>query len=137
MKKILFISMFLLSSKLLAEFESQDKSSDINDESICKEFLEYSEEINSQTPLMIDDGTELRLTKVQCSGKILSYTKRLLVHTSTLLDGWEERKQLQHTQLHCNKIGASRTIGWVIRDEIYNNDYTYAATLTTHPEDCK
>ena len=137
MKKILLISMLLLSPKLLAEVESQDKLSDINDEAICQELLEYSEETNSQTPLKIDDGTELMLTKVHCSGKIFSYSKRVLVHTSVFLDGWEDRKQLQHTQLHCNKIGLSRAIGWVVRDEIYNNDYTYAATLTTSPEDCK
>jgi hypothetical protein len=137
MKKILLISMLLLSPKLLAEVESQDKLSDINDETICQELLEYSEETNSKTPLKIDDGTELMLTKVHCSGKIFSYSKRVLVHTSAFLDGWEDRKQLQHTQLHCNKIGLSRAIGWVVRDEIYNNDYTYAATLTTSPEDCK
>ena len=124
-------------SEGLAEVESQDKLSDINDEAICQELLEYSEETNSQTPLKIDDGTELMLTKVHCSGKIFSYSKRVLVHTSVFLDGWEDRKQLQHTQLHCNKIGLSRAIGWVVRDEIYNNDYTYAATLTTSPEDCK
>lgn len=137
MKRFFLISMLLLSPKLLAEVESQDKLSDINDEAFCQQALEYSEEINSQTPLKIDDGTELMLTTVHCPGKIFSYSKRVLVHTSVFLDGWEDRKQLQHTQLHCNKIGLSRTVGWVVRDAVYNDDYTYAATFTTSPEDCK
>ena len=129
--------MLLLSSKLFAEVEFQHNLNDIDDKATCKELLEFSEEMNSQTPMKIDDSTELMLLQVLCAGKILTYKKRVSVHTSILLDGWDARKQLQHTQLHCNKIGLSRTRGWIARDEIYNNDYTYAATFTTTPEDCK
>lgn len=108
-----------------------------DDVATCKEFSEFAEETNSQTPLTVDNSTELILVTVHCESKIITYKKRIFAHTSVLLGGWEARKQLQNTQLHCNKIGLSRTLGWIARDEIYNNDYTFAATFTTSPEDCK
>ena len=54
-----------------------------------------------------------------------------------MAEGWKERKQRQHTQLHCNKDGLSRTVKWTAIDVMYDNDFQYLGTLTTSPTDCE
>ena len=129
MKKLLvllFSLLFLSSPSILADANS----------SFCNAALEYEDEINKTLPRKIDEFTEVIQISVNCDNKVLKYTKRILADESQLSEGWDNRKQRQHTQLHCNKDGMARLEGWTAMDVIFDKDYNYLITLETNPEDC-
>ena len=129
MKKLLLFlfSFFLLSSHSV--FGGANSS-------FCNAALEYEDEINKTLPRKIDEFTEVIQISVNCDNKVLKYTKRILADESQLSEGWDTRKQRQHTQLHCNKDGMARLEGWTAMDVNFDKDYNYLITLETNPEDC-
>ena len=129
MKKLLILlfSFFLLSSHSV--FGGANSS-------FCSAALEYEDEINKTLPRKIDEFTEVIQISVNCDNKVLKYTKRILADESQLSEGWDTRKQRQHTQLHCNKDGMARLEGWTAMDVNFDKDYNYLITLETNPEDC-
>jgi hypothetical protein len=129
MKKLLVLlfSFFLLSSHSV--FGGANSS-------FCNAALEYEDEINKTLPRKIDEFTEVIQISVNCDNKVLKYTKRILADESQLSEGWDTRKQRQHTQLHCNKDGMARLEGWTAMDVNFDKDYNYLITLETNPEDC-
>tara|TARA_B110000967_G_C18311924_1_gene283432 strand:- start:120 stop:512 length:393 start_codon:yes stop_codon:yes gene_type:complete len=129
MKKLLILlfSFFLLSSHSV--FGGANSS-------FCNAALEYEDEINKTLPRKIDEFTEVIQISVNCDNKVLKYTKRILADESQLSEGWDTRKQRQHTQLHCNKDGMARLEGWTAMDVNFDKDYNYLITLETNPEDC-
>lgn len=102
----------------------------------CEDFEGFAANTNAKAPIDIDSETELIQIKVNCVGGLIAYTKRLVnFHSDVMLEGWKERKQVQHTQLHCNREGlATRGISTV--DVLHNPDYSFAAKFMTRPEDC-
>ncbi len=48
----------------------------------------------------------------------------------------KNRKQRQHTQLHCNANGLSSVSGWTAMDVIYDPNFEYITTFLTEPNDC-
>ena len=127
--KIIFISIiifFTICSKSWAEDESER----------CLGFRDYEKTINAELPRKIDNYTELVSLSVNCTTKIIKYTKRILAYDSEMAEGWRERKQRQHILLHCNKNGLSSTIGWNAQDDMYDIDYNFLVTLFSSPDDC-
>ena len=122
---ILLTSLFLVSNAS-AEDESER----------CLGFRDYEKTINAELPRKIDNATELVSFSVNCTTKIIKYTKRLLAYDSEMAEGWRVRKQRQHILLHCNKNGLSSTIGWNAQDDMYDIDYNFLVTLFSSPDDC-
>lgn len=106
------------------------------EQEICASFQKSEKEANVKLPMQIDRGTELIQFRVNCDAKIVHYTKRLLVDPKFLADGWRQRKQRQHTQLHCNARGLTSTTGWTALDTMVAPDYSLLVTLETRPTDC-
>ena len=102
----------------------------------CKSALEVEETYNKTFPKKIDEATEIIQISVNCENTVVKYTKRLLVDESLLSEGWDSRKQRQHTQLHCNADGMASTEGWTAMDVFFDKDYGYLITLETTPKDC-
>ena len=107
------------------------------DSELCMEFKNFEKMTNKNLPQKIDEYTEVVTIGVNCESKSIKYTKQLLFYENMMAEGWKERKQRQHTQLHCNKDGLSRTVKWIAMDVIYDNDFQYLGTLTTSPTDCE
>jgi hypothetical protein len=102
----------------------------------CDEMQEMEAKINADTPRAIDEATELVQLTVNCETHVVSYKKRLLVSGNLLAEGARERKQRQHTQLHCNRDGIASQMHWTAMDVLYDVDYKYMFTLTTTPASC-
>lgn len=82
-----------------------NSSSANSDDAFCAELTKFQAEVNKTTPRKIDEVTELISVAVNCQSNIVKYSKRILVTDKELAKGWEERKLLQHHQLHCNTRG--------------------------------
>ena len=108
-----------------------------SDSGMCMEFKNLEKVTNKDLPRKIDEFTELTSIGVNCDSKIIKYVKRILVSGNEMQVGWEERKQRQHTQLHCNQDGLSRMVKWVAMDVMYDKDFKYLTTLVTAPTNCK
>lgn len=104
---------------------------------VCAQFLEIEKQQNKKLPIQIDQGTEFVQVRVNCDTKTIHYTKRILVDPALLAGAWRERKQRQHTQLHCNARGLASTFGWTALDTVVAPDYSLLATLKTGPADCQ
>ena len=105
--------------------------------SLCEELKQSAAEMNANGPTNIDNETEFLLLTVNCVGNMVSYTKRLInFHSNVMLPGWQDRKQLSHTQLHCNRNGLA-TAGISVMDTIHNPDGSFAAKFVTNPDDCE
>ena len=128
MQKFLLIVVFLL---ITSNANSQ------SDSELCMEFKNFEKTFNKDLPKKVDEYTELTSVGVNCDSKIIKYVKRILVSGNEMQVGWEERKQRQHTQLHCNQDGLSRTVKWVAMDVMYDKDFKYLTTLVTAPTNCK
>ena len=125
---LLIIFMLVLSQKASAN--------ENNTSSHCKDLQNLEVELNKKFPSQIDETTEMIQFSVNCDTTTVKYTKRILVDLNLFNDGWETRKQRQHTQLHCNAQGMASNSGWTAMDVIYNKDFEYIVTLTTEPKDC-
>lgn len=104
-------------------------------ESQCVEFQNYAQVLSAKLPQQIDSGTELFRFEVNCAHGIVTYAKRLLVDVQ-LQEGWEQRKQYQHTNLHCNRQGLASQQGLVVVDAIYDINYRWLGELKTTPANC-
>lgn len=105
--------------------------------SLWEELKQSAVEMNANAPTKIDTETEFLLLTVNCVGNMVSYTKRLInFHSNVMLDGWQDRKQLSHTQLHCNRDGLA-TAGIAVMDTLHNPDGSFAAKFVTSPDDCE
>ena len=105
--------------------------------SLCEELKQSAAETNAKTPINVDAETELLHVSINCVGKMVSYKKRLFnVDSNVMLHGWQDRKQLSHTQLHCNRNGFA-TAGISVMDTLHNQDGSFAAKFVTRPTDCQ
>ena len=104
---------------------------------LCNEFRHLEKQWNSKLPEIIDEHTELVQIIVNCETRVVSYRKRILVTKDVLPSGIHDRKQRQHTQLHCNKNGLASKSGWTAMDVIVDINFSYLFTLKTTPNDCK
>lgn len=105
--------------------------------SICKTALDYEKETNKTLPRKIDEITSMVQVSVNCDTKKIKYTKQVHTDPANLARGWQERKQRQHTQLHCNRNGAASTRGWTAMDVLFDDNWKYIITLKTTPQDCE
>ena len=105
--------------------------------SFCKTALDFEKETNKTLPRKIDEITSLVQLSVNCETKTIKYTKQIRVDPTTLAQGWQDRKQRQHTELHCNRVGVASTQGWTAMDVIFDNDWKYIVTVKTSPQDCE
>jgi hypothetical protein len=103
---------------------------------ICAELVAFEEQTNPTLPRPIDEATELVQVRVNCETQTVSYTKRLLVDLASLADGWQERKQRQYVQLHCNAQGLASVSGWNAMDVFFDREFNYLATFHATPQDC-
>ncbi|MFV0360983.1 hypothetical protein [Tropicimonas sp.] len=103
----------------------------------CDEALRFEEEINRTLPRDIDAATELVQVRVNCATRTLSYIKRIFLFPDEMAPGWQERKQRQFVQLHCNARGLASVQGWTVRDEVFDPDYNHLVTLRAAPADCR
>ena len=117
-------------------FSQKASANENNTSSLCKDLQNLEVELNKKFPSQIDETTEMIQFSVNCDTTTVKYTKRILVDLNLFNDGWETRKQRQHTQLHCNAQGMASNSGWTAMDVIYNKDFEYIVTLTTEPKDC-
>ena len=130
----LFFLLFLIIFMLVL---SQEATADENNtSSYCKDLQNLEAELNKKFPNQIDETTEMVQFSVNCDTTTVKYTKRILVDLNLFNEGWETRKQRQHTQLHCNAQGMASNSGWTAMDVIYDKDFEYIVTLTTEPKDC-
>lgn len=104
--------------------------------SICGELLAFEEDTNRTLPRPVDEATELIQVRVNCDNQTVAYTKRLLLDPATLAEGWQERKQRQYVQLHCNAQGLASVAGWNAMDVLLDPAYNYLLTLKATPADC-
>ena len=127
--KLIFLPMELISISnfIIAE----------DNEYVCKELLSLETDLNKTLPQKLDEVTELTQLSVNCDTNTVKYSKRLLVELSLFSEGWVDRKQRQHTQLHCNASGLSSTYGWIAMDVIYDKNFKYLTTLQTEKTDCE
>lgn len=102
---------------------------------VCLALRQFEAEVNVTTPRPIDEVTELVQVRVNCELVTLTYVKRLLLTDDELAEGWRERKQRQHIQLHCNNVGLARS-DWTVLDLLYDVDFQYLVALKTTPDDC-
>jgi len=102
----------------------------------CTELMDFEKEINATLPRRVDEVTELVQVKVNCETRTVSYTKRLLIETGDLAAGWQERKQHQYVQLHCNAQGLASVTQWNAMDVFFDPNYRYVITLRATPQDC-
>ena len=132
-QSLFFLLLLIISILVLSQQASADEN---NTSSYCKDFLNLEVEFNKKLPSPVDEATEMFQFSVNCDTTTVKYTKRILVDLNLFNDGWETRKQRQHTQLHCNARGVASNTGWRAMDVIYNKDFEYIMTLTTEPKDC-
>lgn len=126
------LGLALLSTTLAAPASGQAPGS----AEACQILEAIAAETNAALPRPIDEVTELIQIRVNCALRSVAYVKRLIVTADLLAFGWQERKQVQHTQLHCNLDGLASVGGWTAIDYFYGPDYAYLATLRTTPQDC-
>lgn len=127
MKYLLFVSVIMTAFSGSALADQGDE--------ICAELLQFEEQTSRDLPVMVDEITELYQVKVNCDTETVSYSRRIF-GLGLFADGWQDRKQRQHTQLHCNQQGLASQTGWTALDVIVDDNFRYVATLTTRPSDC-
>ena len=104
---------------------------------VCELMEEFAKEANASLPSPIDQYTELTSIKVQCAGKILTYSKRIFIAAESLVPDAHELQQAGHTELHCNDKGLAKSVEWTAVDKIYDLNHKFLFTLTTTPDDCR
>ena len=101
----------------------------------CEEMLAVEKDFSQKLPLQVDDVTTLVEVSVNCETKVVKYVKHIAVKGNVLDDGFQERKQRQYLNLHCNKQGFAR-FGWTAMDFIYDMDMNLIMQLRASPESC-
>jgi hypothetical protein len=125
MKAVAFILVFLFSTSALAQ------------DATCEELIKAEKQLSAVLPKQTDEITTLVEVAVNCTTRILKYVKHLSLSTDQLASGAVERKQRQHTNLHCNSQGLARIYGWTVVDFVYDNEITLIMKLETRPSMCQ
>lgn len=125
----------LISALLFLVIGVSQALADINEQE-CSEWKKIEKQITEDLPKKIDEATELTNFMINCDTKVIKYSKRLLFDTKLLKGDWKNRKQRQHSNLHCNKQGIASTIKWTVLDDLYDKDFEYLTTFITRPNDC-
>ncbi len=97
---------------------------------------EFEEAVSKRLPMPADSMTEVVSMKINCVTKTQSWAKVFNATEDLLAEGWRERKQRQHTQLHCNNDGFSSQLGWTVLDQLYDKDIKLIAEFVTTPDMC-
>lgn len=105
-------------------------------EDYCQAFKELEDHTNRLVPIRGQGSLDLLQLKISCPTKTVLYKRRLNSLVTTVSGAWREQQQKEHTQRHCDKNGIAYRYEWYARDEIYNKDGKWLATLTTKPRDC-
>lgn len=105
-------------------------------DTLCEAALRFEADTAPRLPQMVDEVTELFQVSVNCETETITYKRRVLVDPDGLANGWHDRKQRQHTQLHCNRTGLASVSGWRAMDIIYGPSHEYLVTLVTTPAEC-
>ncbi len=104
---------------------------------ICDELRGLEAQWNSNLPKKIDEYTELVQILVNCETRVVSYRKRILANKDLLPSGIYERKQRQHTLLHCNRNGLASNSGWIAMDVIVDINFSYLCNYSAkYPRNC-
>ena len=102
----------------------------------CNSLTAAATDINRTLPKRLDQITTLVQFKVNCATRIVTYARTLDVGFTDLAPGWRERKQREHTELHCNASGLARTVAFTARDTLMDRNLDQVE-LVTRPADCK
>ena len=108
-----------------------------SDADFCAFITKLESDFAKKMPMKVDERTTAIAMTVNCQTKVQVWKKQISVTAEDLASGWEERKQRQHSQLHCNRQGLASTIGWTVIDNWYDKDFSLIATLKTTPSSCK
>jgi len=108
-----------------------------SDADICAFIEKLESDFAKKMPMKVDEITTAIAMTVNCQTKVQVWKKQISVTAEDLASGWEERKQRQHSQLHCNRQGLASASGWTVIDNVYDKDFSLIATLKTTPSSCK
>lgn len=103
---------------------------------VCNSLTAAATDINRTLPKRMDQITSLVQFRVNCETRIVTYARTLDIAFSELAPGWRERKQREHTELHCNASGLARTAAFTARDTLMDRNLKHVE-LVTRPKDCK
>lgn len=122
--KLLALQIFFLASSFAFAEDSE-----------CTGFLALEKDMARKLPMQVDEATTVVEFSVNCMTRTIKYVKHLSVPVSTLAEGFEQRKQRQYINLHCNQQGLA-TMGWTSRDYIYDKDLVLVMKLEATPSMC-
>ncbi|MCW5717420.1 MAG: hypothetical protein KIS68_06280 [Bauldia sp.] len=105
-------------------------------DAVCRAVEAYAADAMRTLPIRIDAATELVGVTVDCATGVVTYIKQLLVPANQIAPAAEDRKQLEHTALHCGIDGLASVFAMTVVDEVRAPDGAIFATLTTAPSDC-
>lgn len=140
-KTLLALALSSLSFAAIAQETDTSETEAPPDEAVsveqqCTELKAFEAEINPKLPRRVDNLTEVFRVLVNCETKSVTYEKRLAADRRSIAVGFGERKQPEHTALHCSENGLARAQGWTAIDVYYDAQASRLATLVTGPEDC-
>ena len=103
----------------------------------CVDARVAENEMAKKLPQKVDEFTTLVEFSVNCDTETVKYVKHLSVDASALPTGAAERKQRQHTNLHCNRQGLASQEGWTVLDYVYDVNAQLVVALRTTPAMCQ
>ena len=101
----------------------------------CNKYLLVEKEISMSLPLDVGEFSRVTEFRVNCETETVIYVKQLALTEEMMTKGFRQRKQRQHTNLHCNKEGIARN-GWSVIDNVYDANLKLLVKLITQPNDC-
>lgn len=101
----------------------------------CSEALAMEDYFAKQLPMQVDEVTTVVEVSVNCTNRSIKYVKHLSIPVNILAEGFADRKQRQHNNIHCNGQGLARA-GWTALDYVFDSDMTLIMKLKTTPEKC-
>ncbi|MEM8797319.1 MAG: hypothetical protein AAGE61_17295 [Pseudomonadota bacterium] len=114
--------------------QAQDHT--VSDAQKCTLFQSIEEKFNDNGPVKSGPASEMLSISVDCQDKTITYKQRILIDPADLRDGWQDRKQEQHTRLHCNQKGIASLVKWNAVTDLYDPKNVYIAQWVTTPDDC-
>lgn len=102
----------------------------------CRAFRELEKDVNESVPIRGPGSIDLLQLKVSCPNKTVVYKRRLNSLITNVSGAWREQQQKEHRSRHCDKNGIAYRYEWFVRDEIYNKEGKWLATVATKPRDC-
>jgi len=108
-----------------------------SDAEVCDVATKLESDFARKMPMKVDETTIAMGMTVNCQTKVQVWKKQISGTAEDLASGWKERKQRQHSQLHCNRQGLASVSGWTVIDNLYDKDFSLIATFKTTPSSCK